>query len=213
MKKINASIILCVIALLSILSVPVIQYIGGWRCSPLIVALFPAEITSVAVWLLSIILIILTIRSLIIRRHIFSTGITFIVVLISTLAFFSIGNSMPFYLYGLSDRFEEKAGYANIRKFANEVSQKQEFIICRYMLSDESKPIWDDLVSRYPFVSWNDNAGTIIARDGLVSLTWGSPLAGHWGFEVSPNGQVKDLEDRGKILRISNDLQFVYYED
>jgi hypothetical protein len=68
-------------------------------------------------------------------------------------------------------------------------------------------------VSRYPFVSWNNNSGTIIAGDGLVSLTWGSPLVGHWGFEMSPNGLVKGVEDRCTILRISDDLQFVYYDD
>lgn len=214
MKKINASIIFCVIALLSILSVPIIEYIGGWRCSPLSVCMLPAGIVPVAVWLLSVIMLIMSVvRSLITRRHILLRCAALVIVLISTMAMLYLSNSTLFYLYGLRDRFVEQAGYSDIRKFAYEVSQKQELIICGYMLSDESKPIWDDLVSRYPFVSWNDNAGTIIARDGLVSLTWGSPLAGHWGFEVSPNGQVKDLEDRGKILRISNDLQFVYYED
>ena len=212
MKRIDASIIFCVIALLSILSVPIIEYVGGWLCSPLSVCMLPAGIVPVAVWLLSVIMLIMSIvRSLIIRRHILLTCAALVIVLISTTAMLYLGNSM--YLYGLRDRFVEQAGYSDIRKFAYEVSRKQELVICGYMLSDESKPIWDDLVSRYPFVSWNNNSGTIIARNGLVSLTWGGPIVGHWGFEVSPNGLVKDIEDRCKILRISDDLQFVYYED
>ena len=214
-KRIDTSIVFCVIALLSILSVPVIGYIGGRQCCPLIVALLPAEIVSVAVWLLSVIMLVMSVvKSVIIRRHILLRCAALVIVLISTTAMLYLGNSM--YLYGLRDRFVEQAGYSNIREFANEVSQKQELVICGYKLSDESKPIWDDLVSRYPFVSWNNNSGTIIARDGLVSLTWGSPLVGHWGFEVSPNGLVKDIEDRCRILsilRISDGLQFVYYDD
>jgi len=214
MKKINASIIFFVIALLSILSVPVIRYIGGRQCCPLIVAILPAEIVPVAVWLLSVImLVMLVVRSLVIRRQILLRCAALVIVLISTMAMLYLSNPTLFYLYGLRDRFVEQAGYSDIRKFAYEVSQNQELIICGYMLSYESKPIWDDLVSRYPFVSWNDNSGKIITRDGLVSLTWGSPLVGHWGFEVSPNGLVKDIEDRCTILRISDGLQFVYYED
>jgi hypothetical protein len=213
-KRIDASIVFCVIALLSILSVPVIGYIGGRQCCPLIVAILPAEIIPVAVWLLAVIMLVMSVvRSLVIRRYILLRCAALVIVLISTMAFIFFCDLTLFYLYGLRDRFAEQADFSDIHKFAYEVSQKQELVICGYKLSDESKPIWDDLVSRYPFVSWNDNSGTIITRDGLVSLTWGSSLVGHWGFEVLPNGQVKDLENQGKILKVSNDLQFVYFED
>lgn len=128
-KRIDDSIVFCVIALLSILSVPVIGYIGGRQCCPLIVAILPAEIVPVAVWLLSVIMLVVSVvRSLVIRRHILLRCAALVIVLISTMAFFSFGNLMPFYLYGLRDRFEEKAGYANIREFANEVSQNRSLL-------------------------------------------------------------------------------------
>jgi len=42
-------------------------------------------------------------------------------------------------------------------------------------------------------------------------MTWGSPLTGYWGFQVAPGGEVKDPEEgRGRILRVSEDIQFVY---
>jgi len=47
-----------------------------------------------------------------------------------------------------------------------------------------------------------------------VEVTWGSALTGHWGFQVAPDGEVKDLEPgRGTTLRVSRDIQFVSYGD
>ena len=53
----------------------------------------------------------------------------------------------------------------------------------------------------------------MIVRDGIVELTWGSALVGHWGFQVAPDGVVKDMErDRGAVLRVAADIQFIYID-
>jgi hypothetical protein len=81
-------------------------------------------------------------------------------------------------------------------------------------VTTEQTEQWNDLVSRYPFLTWNDGPGHVIARGGLVELTWGSPLVGHWGFQVAPGGEVTDLDpDEGWFLRVARDLQFVNYFD
>jgi len=39
-------------------------------------------------------------------------------------------------------------------------------------------------------------------------------LTGHWGFQVVARGEVGDLyTDRARLLRVSKDIQFVYYYD
>ena len=56
----------------------------------------------------------------------------------------------------------------------------------------------------------------MLVQSGLVELTWGSPLTGHWGFQVSTGGAIWDLtdrKDRGRSLRVAEDIQFVYYYD
>ena len=51
----------------------------------------------------------------------------------------------------------------------------------------------------------------VIVRGGIVQLTWGSALVGHWGFQVAPDGTVRDLEKGyGAALRVSDDIQFIY---
>jgi hypothetical protein len=96
-KRIDASIIFCVIVLLSILSVPVIGYIGGRQCCPLIVSLFPAQIVPVAVWLLSVIMLVMSVvRSLVIRRHILLRCAALVIVLISTMAMLYLSNPTLF---------------------------------------------------------------------------------------------------------------------
>ena len=73
---------------------------------------------------------------------------------------------------------------------------------------------WNNLAARYPFLNWNHGAGHVIARGGLVKLTWGSPLVGHWGFQVAPGGEVTDLDPgRAWFLRVDKDIQFVNYFD
>jgi len=214
MKKIHASIKFCVVALLCVLSIPVIEFVGGWRCFPLILLILPAQILPIGIYLFSVIaLLILAISSLFTLRHIFLTWMVLLVVVASAWASIFFREPMIFYLYGLRSGFATKVGYPTIRKFADEVSQRQLSTMCGYKLSPELQSIWDDLASRYPFVTWNENSGTIMVWDDHVSLSWGSPLVGHWGFEASLNGHVRDLENPGWLLRVSEDLQFVYYED
>jgi hypothetical protein len=103
-----------------------------------------------------------------------------------------------------------------MREFAKEVSQRgEEIVIARpgkwSPATPEQQKQWDDLRSRYPFLRWTFGQGTVVARDGIVSLTWGSALTGHWGFQLALEETVKGLEqDRGRVLKVSDDIQFVY---
>ncbi|HRS10556.1 MAG TPA: hypothetical protein P5242_05785 [Sedimentisphaerales bacterium] len=130
---------------------------------------------------------------------------------------------MHAFLHGLRDRFVSKIGYARMSHFAKEVSQNHPLVNTEGILiqpeerktaSPEQIEQWNDLVSRYPFLNWNHGAGHVMARGGLVQLTWGSPLVGHWGFQVAPGGEVANLDpDEGWFLRVAKDLQFVNYFD
>jgi hypothetical protein len=186
---------------------------------PLIVPpLLPAQIVPVAIGLLAgVKLVIAVVQSLSAHRHRTWTIGALVVVIIATWTFVSCGSRLPGFLHGLRDRFVVKAGYAKMREFAKEVSQTgAEAIIARpgrrSPATSEQQKQWDDLVARYPFVNWTFGQGTILVRGGIVRMTWGSPLTGHWGFQVAPGGEVKDPEEgRCRILWVSEDIQFVYY--
>ncbi len=109
-----------------------------------------------------------------------------------------------------------KVGYLKMREFAKEVSQMgPETMIARLGTwrppTTEDQKRWDGLAARYPFLEWNDASGTVLVRDGVVQLTWGSALVGHWGFQVAPEGTARNLEKgHGAALRVSGDIQFIY---
>ena len=107
-----------------------------------------------------------------------------------------------------------------MREFARELSSIGEDTILSgprrttNSLSKEQREQWADLACRYPFLNWVHGAGVVLVRGGIVELTWGSPLTGHWGFQVSSDGKVKDAEeDRCVALRVSDDIQFINYYD
>jgi len=214
MKKANESVVWGVIALLCILAFPVIGYVGGRLCMPLSVLALPAQVVPTFIWLIAVVMLgISIIRAIVTRRHIPLACGALVIALLSTWAFISFYSPCTARLYGLRDRFVQKVGYPKMREFANELAHEQNLVLCGYQLSDESKPMWDDLVARYPFVSWNDGSGTIMVGNGSVALTWGSPLVGHWGFEVSLDGRSHLAEDRWKSLRVSEDIRFIDSED
>ncbi len=106
-----------------------------------------------------------------------------------------------------------------MREFAKEVSRTGEEAMIAgpgkwSPATPEQQKQWNDLRSRYPFLRWTFGQGLMVAHGGIVSVTWGSPLTGHWGFEMAPDGKVRDPEGgRCRILRVSEDIQFVNYFD
>ncbi|MCX5644212.1 MAG: hypothetical protein NTZ17_05950 [Phycisphaerae bacterium] len=215
------SILCSVVFLLSLAAWPVIDYAGGRSCMPVTFPpLWPAELTASAIGLLAaVVLVIAVIKSLLARRRRAWTIGALAVVIAAGSAFWFCPPELPGFLHGLRDRFVAEVGYPKMREFAKEMSQAgPEAIIGRPGMGSPPAPEqqrrWDDLVARYPFLNWTYGAGTVIVRGGIVELTWGSALTGHWGFQVAPDGVVKDIEkDRGKVLRVAADIQFIYYFD
>jgi len=163
------------------------------------------------------------VRSLVTHRDIRWTAGALLTVLALTATHWLGIRHLHAFLHGLRDRFVSKIGYARMSHFAKEVSQNHPLVNTEGILiqpeerktaSPEQIEQWNDLVSRYPFLNWNHGAGHVMARGGLVQLTWGSPLVGHWGFQVAPGGEVANLDpDEGWFLRVAKDLQFVNYFD
>ncbi len=219
------SIVFGVVFLLCLLALPVIKYVGGRACMPLWVPpLLPAEIVPLGIgFVATVYLLGAVVRSLIARRDRRWTLAVLAVVVAATGAFWFGARHLPGFLHGLRDRFVSKVGYDQMRQFAEEISQNHPLVNVEGILirpdrlksvTTEQTEQWNDLVSRYPFLTWNDGPGHVIARGGLVELTWGSPLVGHWGFQVAPGGEVTDLDpDEGWFLRVARDLQFVNYFD
>ncbi len=221
----RTSVVWGVVFLLCLLADPVIRYAGGRACMPLIVPpLLPAQVVpDVIGFVAAVFLLGAVVRSLIARRDRRWTLGVLVVVVAATGAFCFGARHLPGFLHGLRDRFVSKVGYARMRQFAEEVSHNHPLVDSEGILirPDRRKPAsieqteqWNDLVSRYPFLTWNFATGTVIAREGLVELTWGSPLVGHWGFQVATTGEVTDLDpDRAWFLRAAEDIQFVNYFD
>jgi hypothetical protein len=219
------SIVFGVVFLLCLLALPVIKYVGGRACMPLWVPpLLPAQVVpDVIGFVAAAFLLGAVVRSLIARRdRRWTLGVLAVVVAATGALWFSIPR-WPAFLYGLRDRFAGEVGYNQMRQFAEEISQNHPLVNAegilirpdrRKAMTTEQTEQWNDLVSRYPFLTWNDGPGHVMARGGLVELTWGSPLVGHWGFQVAPGGEVTDLDpDEGWFLRVARDLQFVNYFD
>ena len=213
------SVLCCLVFLLCLVAFPLIDYAGGRLCRPLSAPLvgLPAEIMPLGIGFLAVIVLVLTVvRSFLARRHrAWTIGALTVVSAAAYVYWFQLPK-FPGYLEGLRDRFDMKVGYPRMREFAQELSRVgEEAIIGRpgkwSPATPEDEKRWDDLVARYPFLKWNHATGTVLVRGGIVQLTWGSALAGHWGFQVAPEGTVRNLEkDRGAALRVSADIQFVY---
>jgi hypothetical protein len=220
MKK--TGILWVIVFLLCLTAFPVISYLGGRACMRLWVPpLLPAEIVPAGIGLLAgIMLVVAVVRSFVARRDRTWTMGALAVAIVAAGAFVSYSSRLPGFLHGLRDRFATRVGYAKMREFAAEVSQLGEEVIITKPgkwspPTPEQQEQWDDLVVRYPFVKWTFGQGVIVARGGIVGMSWGSPLTGHWGFQVAPGGKVKDMkkEDRCRFLRVAEDIQFVYYSD
>ena len=217
----TTSIVWSVVFLLCLVAFPVIEYLGGRLCMPLVVPpLFPAQVVPAGVGLLAGFKLMSTVVRLLSARQnrVWALG-ALTVAVAATGAFWFCSPHLPGFLHGLRDRFIAKVGYARMREFAQEVSQiGKEVIIARpgkwSPATAEQQKQWDDLRSRYPFLRWTFGQGVVVARGGIVSLTWGSPLTGHWGLHVASAGRVEDPEeDRCRILRVSEDILFVYHSD
>jgi hypothetical protein len=215
-KKAHPSITHCATALLCIVAVAAIEFLGGWRGLPLAILVLPAEVAPIFIWLVSVFKLIAgAIRSIMANSQIYLACGTLAAVVLFTWAFISFGNPDWVRCYGLKTHFACSVGYAKMRDFAKEVSQKQGFEGFRRDSSDESRAIWDDLASRYPFLSWNGSAGQIWADRRRVSLYWGSALVGHLGFTVAVDGRLPDSdapEDRTQSIKVSPDIEFFSME-
>jgi hypothetical protein len=198
-----------------------IEFVGGLLCFPVIVPPgLPAQIVPYGIWLFAVAkLISLTIRALKRRRQILMPFGALVISLASMWFFFTRNQPMSGFLWGMKTRFAYVTGYEAMREFANEVAQKPEGIIDDPAKPDprynEDQRVRKALAARYPFLDWGFGGGDVCMRDDIVSLLWGSSLAGHWGFQVATDGMVKDLTepDPGTFLRVSDDMQFVYYKD
>jgi hypothetical protein len=225
MRLKTTSVVCGFVFLLCLAALPLIAYAGGRSCMPLSLFLFPAEIAPSGIGLITfLILMVAVIRSLITRKDRTWALSAMAVVILATTAYWNWAGRLPGFLEGLRDRFAAQVGYPKLREFAREVLAGTPLTTSEGIIegpgrsepkSDEQARAWDDLVSRYPFLAWTNSAGLIVARDGVAELHWGSPLVGHWGVQVAPEGTVKDLteEDRGTSLRGAKDIQFVYYWD
>jgi len=222
MKKI--SIICTVVFLLCLLAQPLIQYLGGRQGMHLTVPpLFPAEIVPSAIgFLAGLTLVYTAVASLMARRDRKWALGALAVVIGTTGVFWFCVHPATFFLYGLCDRFVAQVGYPTMRQFAAELSQDESLTDADGTLyppgfhgvaSPAEQERWDNLVARYPFLGWNSGSVTI-SRHGSVQSYWGSALVGHWGFEVALEGTLSVPDkDRGRVLKIANDLHFVSYYD
>jgi hypothetical protein len=219
----RTGIVCGVVYLLCLLADPVIDYASGRACTPLWAPPgLPAFVVADAIRFISGVCLLGVVgHSLAVRRDRRWTIGILAVAVAATGACRLAAPHLPGFLHGLRDRFVSKVGYNQMRQFAEEISQDHPLVDAQGLMlrpdrfasaSAEQIEQWTDLVSRYPFLTWNDGTGTVTARGGLVELTWGSPLVGHYGFQVAPAGEVTDLDkDQGWFLRVAKDIQFVYY--
>jgi hypothetical protein len=217
------------IFVLCLVAFPTIEYVGGRVCEPLGFPLFfgilPAQVVPFGIGVLAaVILLTAVVASFIVRQDRLWTIGALALVLAATMAFLFSAPHLPGFLHGLRDRFVAKVGYPKMREFARAVSQEgfpldsdrclQKPGSVGYPTSVERQKQWDELARRYPFLHWVHGDGTVIARGGCVELHWGSPLTGHWGFQVSLDGTFEAVEEnRGRILKAADDIRFVNYFD
>lgn len=207
--------------LLCLMVFPAIDYLGGRLCEPLsFPPPWPAEVVPLGIGSFTgVTLLIVVVQSFLQRRQRKWTVAALGVTIMATAAYVYWADGLPGFLEGLRDRFVAKVGYDKMREFGRELGQTGRGDVIQNprwsdRQSQELQKRWDDLVSRCPFLAWTHGAGNVIVRGGVVELIWGSPLTGHWGFQVAPQGKVKPIEeDRGRVLTVCDDIQFVYYFD
>jgi len=214
-----------VAVLLCLPAFPAIAYVGGRRCGHLIVPpLLPAQVVPLAIGLFAgIFLIAAVVASLVARRHRTWTLGTLAVAIAGIAIFVSYAEHLPGFLHGLRDCFATKVGYATMREFAREVTQEDSPWIAdgvvrrpdRYgPASLREQEQWDNLIECYPFLGWRRQSCAVFVGEGKAEVLWGSPLTGHWGFQVSTGTPLREPEeDRGTALRVADDIQFVSYSN
>jgi hypothetical protein len=219
------SVICGVAVLLCLLAFPVIDYLSGRQCMPLIVPPFlPAQIVPFMIGLFALLCLLSTVVvSLVVKRYRRPSvgALTVCIMAIGVAVLWDI--RQPKFLRGLRDRFVAEVGYAKMREFAREVSQDGFLLVVDGVLrrpgeygvaTPREQEQWDDLVARYPFLGWHEQSGTVRVGEGQVERHWGSALTGHWGFHVSTGAPLEAPEDdRGRVLRVADDIQFVEYFD
>ncbi|MHC4518318.1 MAG: hypothetical protein ACYTAS_07005 [Planctomycetota bacterium] len=215
-----------VVVLLCLLSFPVIAYVGGRQCMPLAVPpLLPAEIVPFGIGFVAVLVLMSTaVASLVAKRdRRWSLGALAIALTAIGVSVLWDDYHLPGFLHGLRDRFVAEVGYAKMREFAREVSQDGFLLVVDGVLgrpgeygaaTPRAQEQWDDLVSRYRFLGWNKQSGVVVVGEDQVELHWGRALTGHWGFQVSTGAPLEEPEeDRGRVLRVADDIQFVEYYD
>ena len=218
-KILTSSLFFAIIGILSILSIFLIEFIGGFTCNPLIILpLLPAKMASYIVLLYSIIMLIfLTFRTIFKNIRQVYLPVTSLIIVIGSLSLFFQFQSLNCFLYGLNTRFKTQFGYSKMREFAKEIIQKPEGIVSDSSLAEDPRHSKDqskrqELAKKYPFLGWHKDHGGVYIIEDIVEMTWGSALSGHWGFQVALKGKVSPIE-KGTSLKVADDIQFVYFED
>jgi len=216
------SVICTGVFVLSLLGLLVLRYLDGRLDeSQAVLSFFSADIGLLGVgFLAGLTLVYTAAASLMARRNRRWTAGALAIVFGATAIFWFGVNSV--FLYGLRDRFVAEVGYPAMHHFAREIIEDGSLTDADGMLhppgchgtaSPRQQKRWDKLVARYPFLAWSGGPATV-ARHGSVEASWGSALTGHWGFEVLLTGTLQSPDvDRGKALRVCDDIQFVCYYD
>jgi len=197
------SIICTVVFVACLLSLPVISYMGGRQCMPLIFPwLFPAEIIPWGVgFVAAMVLMVALFKS---RDRKWPLGA--LAVIIGATVVFWFCCPATIFLYGMRDRFVAQVGYPMMRQFAREFPQNDELLM--------EQEQWDDMVRRYPFLNWSTGARARVTPQGAVRVEWGSPLFGHRGFDVAGKGTLRAPDkNKGQVLKVTDDIQFFYLYD
>ena len=128
----------------------------------------------------------------------------------------------PLVIYGLRDRMLRDYSLDDLRHFARDFHQNLPNVGINHgdisALSENQKKGYSELQEKYPFMKWEiggrNGAGPSIVEygNGILYFDWGGPMAGHWGFSVSINGQKNDPAARADpgsfILPQSKDIYF-----
>jgi len=184
---------------------------------------FPAEIVPVGVgFVAAVTLVAIVVESFGNRKHQKWAIGALAGVVIATAGFALFAKHLPGFLHGLKDRFVAELGYAQMRDFAREVSRDKSLLVPDGMIrrpskwdsvTEDEQKRWDTLAFHYPFLNRTRLLSKIIVRDGVTEVNWGGALIGQWGFQVSPDGAVPNLDAKHwRVLRVADDIQFFYGE-
>ncbi len=215
MKTKKANIVFAIAAVLCVIAIPAIGFAGGLLCFPLFA--LPA-IAPYGIWLFLV--VSLTCSTLGARKNARQVRMPLGALAIAVASMWLLhANYRPtsVFVRGLEFRFAQKAGYDAMRQFAKEVAESPGGVAHAHDLGNPQERFDPkrraEFGSRYPFLDWGFGTGILSVSKGVVSQTWGSALTGHWGFRVATGGSLGTPKDCVDILRASDDIQFVYYED